>query len=116
MDVRHVMTLLDGVEADLVGRSVNDAALDAAARQPHRETVRMMVPAVGILRPRRATKLRRPDDEGIVEHAALFQILQQTRDGPINPTTVGAVVLLQLAVRVPAASSPTAVVDLDEAD
>src|SRR5262249_21219577 len=35
MEVMHGDHVLDGVVAQLVGRSVADAALDAAARQPH---------------------------------------------------------------------------------
>src|SRR6476620_2515200 len=76
----------------------------------------MMVAAVGALRSWRAAELRRPDDDRLVEQTALLEILQEPRDRPIDTGTVGAVVLLQLAVGVPAAAAATAIVDLDEAD
>src|SRR4051794_9081700 len=39
VDVVDVSLLLDGLEAKLIGRAVTLPALDAAARQPHREAV-----------------------------------------------------------------------------
>ena len=39
VDVGDVVAVLDGVEAELVGRAVDDAALDAAAGQPDGEAV-----------------------------------------------------------------------------
>src|SRR5262245_61487358 len=57
VDVGHVMSVLDRVEPDLVGHSVNDPALDPAAGQPHTEPVDVVVAAVGALRTRRAAEL-----------------------------------------------------------
>src|SRR5205823_9561947 len=82
----------------------------------HRESVGMMVPAVGVFRSRRAAELRRPDDDRLVEQATLLEVLQEPGDRPINAGAVGAVVLFQFAVRVPATAAAAAVVDLDEAD
>src|SRR5207244_3361233 len=66
--VRDVVALLGGVEADLVGRAVDDAAFDAAARQPGREPVRMVLAAVRArLSPGRAAEFRSPDDERLIE-------------------------------------------------
>src|SRR5262249_43485452 len=64
VDVRDVVPMLDGVEADLVRRSVNDSTLDAAAGHQHREAVDVMVPPVGALRARRAAELARKDHDG----------------------------------------------------
>ena len=47
VDVGDVVAVLDGVEAELVGRAVDDAALDAAAGQPDGEAVGVVVAAVG---------------------------------------------------------------------
>ena len=51
VDVGHVVAIFDGVEADLVGRAVDDAPLDAAAGQPGAEALRVVVAAVGLGRP-----------------------------------------------------------------
>ena len=49
VDVGNIMTILDGVETQLVGGTVDDAPLDSAAGQPHGEAVVMVVAAVGPL-------------------------------------------------------------------
>jgi hypothetical protein len=46
VDVGDVVPVLDGVEADLVGRAGGGAALDAAAGQPRAEALRVVVAAV----------------------------------------------------------------------
>src|SRR5688572_2627616 len=43
VDVRDVVAILDGVEAQLVGRAVGDPPLDPAAGHPDREAVRVVV-------------------------------------------------------------------------
>src|SRR5437762_2435215 len=68
VDVGDVVAVLDGVEADLVGDAVGNAALDAAAGQPGAEALRMMVAAVA-LGTRRAAELRAPDDDRLFEQA-----------------------------------------------
>ena len=60
MQVGDVVAVLDGVEAELVGRAVDDAALDAAAGQPDGEAVRVMVAAVGTLARRACGRTRSP--------------------------------------------------------
>src|SRR5947207_12717123 len=45
LDVVDVDSVLDGIEAQLVSRAVRQTALDTAARQPHREGLRVMVAA-----------------------------------------------------------------------
>ena len=51
MNIGHIMTILDRGKAQFVGRPVNDSSLDAAAGHPHRESVGMVVAAVGPLVP-----------------------------------------------------------------
>ena len=54
VDVGDVVRRLDRVEAEFVGRAVDDAALDAGAGEPDREAVRVVVAAgrhlVGVAR------------------------------------------------------------------
>ena len=60
--------------ADLVGRAVDDAALDAAAGQPEGEGVRIVVAARAspFCDERQPTELAAPDDQRLVEQAALL--------------------------------------------
>ena len=99
MHVGHVVPILDGVEAEFVGRAVDDAAFDAAAGHPDAEAVRMMVAAVAVLRAGRAAELGGPDDQRLVQQAALLEILQQRRRSADRSAAELGVVGLQAAVR-----------------
>ena len=59
-----------------------DAALDAAAGQPHREAVGVVVAAraLGVLGGRLAAELAAPDDQRLVQQAAALQVLEQAGD------------------------------------
>ena len=83
VDVGHVVRMLDGMEADFVGRAVNDAPLEAAAGHPDRKAVRMMIAAVVALRARRAAEFGGEDDDRLVQQAAALEIGQagRPRDG-----------------------------------
>src|SRR5438128_8901449 len=73
---------LDDAVAEVVGPSDGLAGLDAAAGEPHREGVRVMV-AAQELRPApllvhgRAPELAAPDDQGRVEQPPLLQVLEK---------------------------------------
>ena len=45
VDVGHIVTVFDRMEAELVRRSVNHATANATACHPHRKTVGMMIAA-----------------------------------------------------------------------
>ena len=116
VDVGDVVAVLDGVEADLVGRAVDDAALDAAAGHPDREAVDVMVAAVAALRAGRAAELGGEDDERLVEQAALLQVLEQAGDRLVDlarSASRGSSFRPPWASQAPA--PPCAVLDLDEA-
>ena len=57
VDVGHVVAVLDGVKAQVVGRAVDDAPLEPAAGHHDRESKRVVVAAVGPLGARRAAEL-----------------------------------------------------------
>ena len=57
VDVGDVVTILGGVEANLVGRSVHDALSQSAAGHPDAEAEDMVVAAVGTLRAGGAAEL-----------------------------------------------------------
>src|SRR6185436_13785081 len=63
MDVGDIVTLLDGVKSDFVGRPVRDAALDAATCHPNGESIRMMISAISSLTCRRSTEFGREDHD-----------------------------------------------------
>ena len=60
MQVVDVDAVLDGAQADVVGGADDLAALDAAAGQPHREAVRVVVAAVVAFAPSACGRTRRP--------------------------------------------------------
>src|SRR6266404_9184983 len=62
--------------AELVALSVADAALDAGAGQPGNKRAAVMVTAGGALRERHPAELGRPDDQRVVEQAALLQVAE----------------------------------------
>ena len=59
----HKYFIFDGMVAVIVGRTMNVAALDAAAGQPNGKAERIVIAAVAALGHRRATKLAGPQDE-----------------------------------------------------
>ena len=80
VQVVHVDRILRDVVAVVVGLAVGDAGLHAAAGQPDGEAARMMVAAVVVgrelaLAVDRAAELAAPDDQRVVEQAALLQVL-----------------------------------------
>ena len=79
----------DDVVAEVVGLAVDDAALDAAAGQPHAEVARVMVAAVVVLGQRAlrvdgAAELAAPDDQRVVEQAALLEVDHQRGGGLVG--------------------------------
>src|SRR5581483_2152215 len=116
VEVGHVVAVLRRVAPDLVRRAVNDPAPDAAAGEPGREPVRVVLPAVRAGLPAgRAAEFRGPDDEGVVEQPAALQVPEEPRDGLVHLRADLRVALPELAVGVPGAVASSAVVDLDEA-
>src|SRR5437667_4354583 len=64
VDVGDVVAVLDGVEAQLVRRSVRQSSLDAGAGHPAGEAERVMIAAASrALDPRRTAEFRPPDHD-----------------------------------------------------
>ena len=101
MDVDLV---LDRMHAELVGRADDLAPLHAAAGQPHREAVRVVIAAVTLLAHRRSTEFAPPDDECFVEQSPLLQVPQKGGHRLVGLAAMQAVVLFNLAVGVPLAA------------
>ena len=67
-----------GFVAPLVAFAVGDAAFDAAAGEPVGEDVLVVVATFAALGRGHAAEFGGPEDEGVVEHAALLEILDQS--------------------------------------
>ena len=81
MDVNFVFG--DG-RPDIIGHAVSQAAFDPRARQPGGVASAVMAAAFGAVDAGGSAKLGRPDDERVIEHAALLQVGQQAGDGLVN--------------------------------
>src|SRR5579884_1918885 len=82
LQIVNVNGILDNVIAVVVGLAVRNPRFNPAAGQPHCKATRMMVAAIVIgcqtpLAIYSPSELAAPDYEGIVQHAALFQIGDQ---------------------------------------
>ena len=112
----HVDGVLDDVVAEVVGLPEDRPPLGAAAGHPHAEVARMVVAAVGVggerpLRVDGAAELPSPDDEGVVEHPAALEVLDERGRRLIGVEALGLEIVGKIAVVV-----PTAVEDLHDAN
>ncbi len=108
VDVHFVV---HGFVAVVVGEAVVHAAFDAAAGHPEGEAFVVVVASVGALAVGGAAELAAPDDEGVLEEIALFEVLKEAGDGLVDLTAVVFEGGSEVGVVV-----PVAVGDFDEAD
>src|SRR5207245_706454 len=101
VQVGYVVPVFDGVEADLVGAAVRDAAFESPAGQNDRETVRVMIAPVGALRAGRAAELCADDDKRLIQQAALLEVFDQRADRLIDLFAERRMSGFEAAVRVP---------------
>src|SRR5439155_14390102 len=107
--------------AELVGCAEGDAGLDAAARQPDGEAVRVMVAAEELraaarLVHRGAAELAAPDDQSVLEHPARLQVAEQRGDRPVDLLALLRQVGDDVISLAGAAAVPAPVDKLHEAD
>ena len=110
VQVMDVNAVVNGAEAQLVGGADCLAAVNAAAGQPGRKAVGVVVASLVALHHWRAAKFAGPQHQRALQHSALFQIGQQGRDRLVGLVGVGSVVAGAVAVPVPIVR-----VQLDEA-
>jgi len=84
VQVVNMHRVASNVIAEVVGFPIGDTWLDATTRHPDRKRPRVMIPTVGFLGEdalaiHATAKLAAPDDQSIVEHAALLQVLHECR-------------------------------------
>src|SRR5262249_926356 len=112
VEVVDVDDVLNGVVAEFVRRAVGEAAFEAAAAEEHGKAFHVMVTtgaALVFLGHGGAAEFTAPDDDGVVEQAALFEVLDERGGGAVNVGGVLADVFDEIVVMV-----PIAVVELDE--
>jgi len=108
LKVMNVDFVVHGVEADIVGGSMGDARLDSASSHPGSKGVGVMVtaPAFAVLhvtlKEGGAAEFTAPDDKGLIEHAALFEITDETGTGLVGVLTLSVKLGGERAVLVPA--------------
>src|SRR4051794_37103155 len=75
VELPDVGDLFDRTPAELVGGTVAGAALDAGAHHPGSEGIRVVIAAGGVgLVGGHSPEFCRPEDEGVLEQSALFEI------------------------------------------
>ena len=89
LEVVDVHGILQGIEAEIIRATESHTGLDTAAGHPDREGLAVMVASVlltisSTLGVRGASELAAPDDEGVVEHAALLEVLDQRGRGLVD--------------------------------
>src|SRR5262249_30961677 len=103
VEIVDVDGITDDVVAVIVGFAVADAGLDAAAGKPHAEAAAVVVAAMigggelalAVYGP---AELPAPEDQGIVQEAALLEVLDQGGRGLIDILALAADLPGQVAV------------------
>ena len=105
-----------GHDAMLIGFTENKAAFDAASGHPRGEAEVVVFTSfvIGFLVERGPAKLGSPYDEGAFEHAALFEVGEETGDGAVD-VFCEALVIHHVAVRIPVCAGAD-VDEFEEAD
>lgn len=102
VQIVEVDLVLDAVVAVFIRLTVGLACLGTSAGEPHRESVRVVVPAVRVLGRRRAPELSTPDHKRLVKQASRLEVLEQARNGPVHLRAHLGETVLEIEVMVPA--------------
>jgi hypothetical protein len=113
VNVRHVVTIFNRMEADLIGHAMHYTSLEASTSHPNREAERMMVTAVRVFGPWRSAELGGKDNDRFIKQPTLLQIAQQPRDWLVYFRRKLTMILLEIFMSIPGIPAAT-VVDLDE--
>ena len=70
MQVMDIHPVFDGVNSDVIGRTVSQSPLDTAPRHPDRKPGMVVIPTLGSLGGGSATEFAPPQDQGLVQHSA----------------------------------------------
>lgn len=105
-------------ESPLVAFAIGSPFYPAPA-EPVREYKRIVITSLATLRAGHATKLGRPEDEGVVQHPSLFEVFDQSGGSTSHTEREGSVVSLNVFMTVPIPAGKTIVIaapDLDKAN
>src|SRR5438093_7418679 len=105
MEIVDVRAVFDGAETDFVGAADDRSSFCAAAGHPDREAPRIVIAPISLFVEWRASEFTAPNHKRAVEQPAGFEIGQQPGNGPVGLAAILAMVSLNIAVRVPAASA-----------
>src|ERR1019366_8862145 len=116
LQVMDVDAAFGYVKPIVVRTAVDIAGLDPAAAHPQREDPAVVIAPVtvgfnGALAVRRAAELTAPNDQGVVQHPALFQVEDETRRRLVGVARQDGQLL-----REPAMVIPAAVIELNKTD
>ena len=96
--------------AKRIARAVADSPTDPAAAQPIGKAVRIVVPTFAPLGAGHASELGRPENQRILEHPSLFEVLDQRRCTSSHPRGQRTVVSLDILMGIPIPPRKTVVV------
>src|SRR5215510_6778482 len=110
MEIVNMHLVLGCLKTELIGRAVDITSTYSSARHPHGEAVVVMIASVNLsgigtrlwqLHRWGSSKFSAPDDKRILEHASLFEILEQRANGLITGFGQVAMVHFDVVVIVP---------------
>ena len=103
MEVVNADRVLDRCVAEIVRGAVGEALLDSAAGEHERKALDVMVAAAAPLRHRRPPEFAAPDDQRVVQHAALLEVRDQRRGGLVHFFGLEHQVVPDITVMIPVA-------------
>ena len=102
VQIMNVDFVLGGVEAEFVGFAHGEAGLDAAAGQPHRETIWMMIATIAAaLDHGGAAKFAAPNNQCFIEETTLLEIFDECGGSLIGVFAIFLQVGYEVAVLIP---------------
>ena len=106
VEVVHVYCVLGDVVAEIIGFAVRVPCFNSGARHPHREATRVMVAArLGAvpfsLTGHSTAELAAPNDQSVLEQAALFQVFHECGAGLIRIAATRGAPRGETAVMIP---------------
>ena len=108
VEVADVDGVFDGIVAEVVGSSVDGAAIDSAAGKEHGVTLDVVVASAALCH-RSASELAAPDDQCVVKQPAALEVVDEGGGALIDEFGGDCHAFFQIAVVIPAA-----VIELNE--
>ena len=94
---------IQGLVAKRIAGPVASPASDPPPTQPIGEAIRVVVPPPAPLRTGHAPKFSRPENDRVLEHPSLLEVLDQRRSPACHAASQRSMVALDVLVRIPVA-------------